>query len=258
MEIWLQFIPGFLLVLCRITCFFVTAPVFSTHNVPVPFRIGLAFFVSLITFLTVGTGTVIEIDALYFLAVIREVLVGLLLGFLAYMFFTAVQVAGSFTDLQIGFGMANMVDPLTGVSSPLIGNFKFMLAILLFLSFNGHHLLLQGIMGSYQWVPLDHEWFAKIYSGEISQFLLKSFGEMFMLAFQLAAPLVVSLFLADVGLGILARTAPQFNIFVVGFPFKILLGFILLLFLVPSFADLFRGLFARMFESMRELLQLLS
>ncbi len=70
-------------------------------------------------------------------------------------------MAGSFMDMQIGFGMASIIDPITGVSSPLLGNLKFMLAIELFLTFNGHHYLLQAIMDSYKWIPLSNDLFAK-------------------------------------------------------------------------------------------------
>jgi len=259
MELFLPYLPNALLIFCRITSFFVVAPVFSSRNVPAPFKIGLAFFVTWILFAAVGMNEQpVTMDSLYALTVIREILVGLLLGFLAYLFFTAVQVAGSFTDMQMGFGMANVIDPMTGTSTPLLGNLKYMVATLLFLTFNGHHHLLQAIMDSYQWIPLQNELFTKLYSGEISEFLLQSFTKMFSLAFQLAAPLVVSLFLADVGLGILAKTAPQFNVFVIGLPLKILIGFLILLLMIPSYGPFFRDLFAKMFEALLHMLQMVA
>ena len=257
MELFLQFFPNFLLIFCRISSFLITAPVFSTRNVPATFKIGLAFFISLIAFALVGLKQPTEIDGLYFLQVLKEVLIGLLIGFAAYMFFTAVQIAGSFIDMQMGFAIANMIDPMTGASSPLMGNFKFMLAMLLFLSFNGHHYLIQAIVESYQWAPLDSVLFARLYDGSISTFLVETFAKVFAIAFQMSAPIVVALFLADIGLGILAKTAPQFNIFVVGLPLKIMLGLVLLLLMVTSFQGIFSGLFARMLESLQNLLRLL-
>ena len=86
-------------------------------------------------------------------------LVGVLLGFLAYIFFTVVQTAGSFMDMQIGFSMASVIDPLTGVSTPMLGNLKYMIAVLLFLSFDGHHYLIRAIIDSYRWIPLDNRLF---------------------------------------------------------------------------------------------------
>lgn len=256
METFFQYFPGFLLVLCRISAFLVSAPIFSTRNIPAMFKVGIAFFVAVITYMAIHDKSNIPFDALYLLSVLKEVLVGLLLGFLAYLFFIVAQIAGSFIDMQMGFIMANLIDPLTGTSVPVIGNLKFIIATLLFLTFNGHHYLIQAIMDSYAWVPLDHNLLAQIYAGQISEFLVRSFTTTFMLAFQLAAPMVVALFLADTGLGILAKTAPQFNVFVVGFPLKILLGFLLLILLVPGYLPLFRSLFLQMFEALRGLMQM--
>lgn len=201
MELLLQYLPAFLLFLCRISAFFVVAPVFSFRGVPVPFKIGLSFFIALITYLAVGMETVLSFDGYYLLSVIREVLVGLLLGFTAYLFFTVVQVAGSFVDLQMGFGIVNVMDPMTGAQSPILGNFKFIVAILLFLSVNGHHYLISAIMDSYQWVPVENEAFARMYGGSVSSFLIESFSQMFLLAFKMAAPMIAALFLGGCGAG---------------------------------------------------------
>ncbi len=257
MQLLLQSFPNFLLIFCRITAFFVVAPVFSTRSVPAQFKIGLAFFASVLTFLTVGTSDAVEWDGEYILAVIREVLVGLLLGFTAYFIFTVVQMAGAFIDLQMGFGIANVIDPMTGTQSPILGNFKYIIAMLLFLSMNGHHYLLIGIMDSYKWVPLSNELFARMYEGSVSEFLVKTFARMFALALQMSAPLVVAMFLVDVALGILARTVPQLNIFVVGIPIKILAGFMVLVLIVPGFYYLFQDLFKTMLESVQQLLAII-
>jgi flagellar biosynthetic protein FliR len=253
----LQMLPSFLLVFCRITAFFVTVPVISSRNIPAQFKIGLAFFVTLITFFTMNTPNDVVWDSFYVLAIIREALAGLLLGFVAYLFFTVVQIAGTFIDMQMGLGLANVMDPLTGVQSPLLGNFKFFIAMLLFLSMNGHHLLVRGIIESYHWLPVNNDLFLDIYAGDVSEFLLVSFSKVFTLAFQLAAPLVAAMFLVDVAFGILARTAPQFQIFVIGIPIKLLLGFALLLLLIPGFLYLFQELFKTMFKEMERLLFIL-
>ena len=112
-------------------------------------------------------------------------------------------------------------------------------------------------MESYRWVPLENEWFARLYDGSVTQFLIASFATMFELAFKMAAPLIVALFLADVALGMLARTAPQFNIFVVGIPFKILLGFFVFFIMIGSFLYLFQELFRTLLQSLQEMLLIL-
>ena len=252
----LQALPGFLLVFCRITAFFITVPIFSMRGVPIPFRIGIAFFVTFLTFTTMGA-VPMEFDALSILTIIRELLIGILLGLVAYLFFAITQVAGSFVDMQMGFGIANVIDPLTGAQSPILGNFTFFIATLLFLAMDGHHYLLIGIMNSYEWVPLDNALFTRILQGGISSFFVQTLGTMFLLAFQLVAPLIAALFLVDVALGMLARSAPQFNVFVIGLPLKILVGYSVLIIMVPGFLFLFQHLFSRLFEAMNEMLMII-
>ncbi|NOU93418.1 flagellar type III secretion system protein FliR [Paenibacillus sp. LMG 31456] len=247
-----QFFPGFMLFFCRITSFFVVAPVFSAKNVPAHFKVGIAFFVTLMAYTVTGTATTVPLDSLYLLTVIREILVGICLGFIAYLFFTVVQIAGSFIDIQIGFGIANVIDPMTGASSPVIGNLKYMIAMLLFLSFNGHHLLLKAIIESYEWIPLSNDLFTRMYSGQISEFLLKTFSTIFGISLQMASPLIVALFLTDIGLGLLTRVAPQFNIFVIGAPLKMIIGFILLILLFPAYQDVFKETFISMLDHLQK------
>ncbi|REE94431.1 flagellar biosynthetic protein FliR [Paenibacillus taihuensis] len=257
MEMFLQGFPIFLLVFCRITAFFVVAPVFSTRNVPNMFKLGFCFFISLLVFLTYGLKQMIVPDAEYILAIIREILAGVLLGFTAYLFFTIINTAGSFIDMQIGFSMANVLDPMTGVSAPLLGNFKGMIATLVFLSINGHHYLLSALLQSYEWIPISNSLFAHVHSGSVSTFLTTKLVQAFMLALQMSAPLVVAMFLTDVGLGFLARTAPQYNVFVIGIPIKLLVGFLMLSVLMPGLVVLYEHIFDQMFSAMQKLFSIL-
>ncbi|GGH17689.1 flagellar biosynthetic protein FliR [Paenibacillus segetis] len=254
METILQGLPIFMLIFCRMSAFFVVAPIFASKTVPSTFKIGISAMVAFLILLIQGTDQVIPMDLSYVLLIIREVLIGLLLGFVAYLMFTVIQIAGSFIDIQIGFGIANVIDPMTGASAPVLGNFKYMFATLLFLSMNGHHYLLDAVIRSYNWIPLSNDLFQRIYSGNLSDFLIKTFSQSFLLAFQMAAPLVVALFLTDVALGFLARSAPQFNVFVIGIPLKIIVGLGVLLILVSSFTYTFEHLFAVLFKSMQNLL----
>lgn len=254
METLLQSFPVFLLIFCRITSFFAVVPVFSSRNIPPTVKIGFSFFVAMVIFSSGETGITVPQDLTYVLLIIREVLIGLLLGFIAYLMFMTIQTAGSFIDIQIGFGIANVIDPMTGASAPVLGNFKYMIALLLFLSMNGHHYLLDAIVYSYDWVPLNNDLFIRMIDGSLSDFLIRTFAQSFVLAFQMSAPLVTALFLTDLGLAFLARTAPQFNVFVIGVPLKIIIGLSLLLMLMPGLAILFQNLFDIMFESMHNLL----
>ncbi|GIP52250.1 MULTISPECIES: flagellar biosynthetic protein FliR [Paenibacillus] len=253
MEIILHGISVFMLIFCRMTAFFVVAPVFSSRGVPNTFKIGLSAMIALLILMIQGTNQVIPQDLGYVLMIIREVLIGLLMGFVAYLIFSVILTAGSFIDIQIGFGMANVLDPMTGASAPVLGNFKYIIATLVFLSINGHHYLLDAVIRSYNWIPLSNDVFQRIYRGGVTEFLVSTFSQSFTLAFQMAAPLVVALFLTDVALGFLARTAPQFNVFVIGIPLKIIVGLVVLLLLIPGFIYAFEHLFEVMFNALHNL-----
>ncbi|RKP55472.1 flagellar type III secretion system protein FliR [Cohnella endophytica] len=257
MELIMQVLPGFMLVFCRITSFFVVAPIFSSRVIPRTVKVGLAFFISLIVFLTVGFDTKVTMDATYILIVLREIFAGLIIGYTSYLFFTVVQTSGAMMDMQMGFGMANIVDPITGVTAPIMGNFKFMLMMLVFLSLNGHHYLISAIMDSYKWLPLDNQLFQIYYGGQVTEFLTRTFADTFLLAVQIAAPIIVTMFLTDFGLALLARTAPQYNVFVIGLPTKILIGLALLVLLLPGFSALFQMVFDHMFKALEKLFTIL-
>lgn len=233
--------------------FFVTLPLFSYRTIPGHFKIGFSFFLSLIIFYTVDV-TVIEIDGTYILLVLKEAMVGLLVGLIAYILLSAIQIAGGFIDFQMGFAIANVVDPQTGAQSPLMGQYFYIIALLFLLSVNGHHLLIDGIYNSYQFISIDA--FIPFQNGSIADFVIDTFNKMFLIAFQMAIPIVGCLFLVDVALGIIARTVPQLNVFVVGLPLKILVSFMAIFIFLSLYVSLVNRLFESMFKVMRQLMQL--
>jgi flagellar biosynthetic protein FliR len=253
---WLEQLPIFLLIFVRLTAFFVSAPIFSMRGVPSQFKIGFGFFVSLVAFTTVNVDQPIPLDLSLIIIILKEVMVGLALGFVASLILYTVQVAGAFIDFQMGFAIANVVDPQTGAQVPILGNFKYMLALLFLLTVDGHHMMLDGVFRSYQMVPIE-AMFIPIGSEEVARFITDTFVQMFLVAFQLALPIVGSLFLVDVALGIVARTVPQLNVFVVGLPLKILVGFVVILITIPTFFFLLKNVMRNMIETMGQLLQLL-
>lgn len=245
--------PSFLLIFVRLTSYFVTVPIFSSRNVPQTVKIGLAFMLSLITFSTQGIQPV-GFDENYFLLILKEVVIGLMLGFIGTLILFAIQTAGGFIDMQMGLAIASVIDPQTGIHTPLMGQFKYILALLFLLSVNAHHLLIKGIIESYKIVPLDRLGL-NLTSGNVTTVVLEAFYHMFLSAFMIAAPLVVSLFLVDVALGIVARTVPQLNIFVVGIPIKLMAGFLVLIVVLPGYFFTLKNLFQSLVQSMGALLK---
>jgi flagellar biosynthetic protein FliR len=246
---------GFVLILLRISAFFITVPIFSYRTIPTTHKIGLAVFLSWIMFYTIEIPSV-QFDEFYILLMLKEILVGLLIGLTAFILLSAIQIAGGFIDFQMGFAIANVLDPQTGAQSPLMGQFLYIVSLLFLLSVNGHHLLIDGIFYSYQAIPLDQLWIP-FGDEEMLNHLITTFNSMFVIAFQMSLPLVGSLFLVDIALGIVARTVPQLNIFVVGMPLKIIVSFIMLVVMMSIFIMLVGNLFEQAQYAMRELMHII-
>ncbi|RKQ37499.1 flagellar biosynthetic protein FliR [Oceanobacillus halophilus] len=252
-AIYINSLPVFLLIFVRVLAFFVTMPLFSYRTIPMPFKIGLSFFVALIMFNTVDSSGLV-FNEIYFFLLAKEILVGLLIGLIAFIIVSAIQVAGGFIDFQMGFAIANVMDPQTGAQSPMTGQFFYMISLLFLLTVDGHHIIIDGIVNSYHFIELDR--FIPFENRSIADFIINSFNHMFLIAFQMSVPIVGCLFLVDVALGIIARTVPQMNVFVVGLPLKILVSFLAIFVFLSLYMTLAQKLFESMFLAMRELMQL--
>lgn len=252
----LNLLPIFLLVFVRLTCFFVTAPLWMERQIPAPFKWGTAFFISLLIASLMEPEHVIQMDPSYILLVLKEVLVGLCLGFFVTVLLYAVQLAGSFIDLQSGFAMATMFNPQTGIQENLTGRFFYIVAILFFLSIDGHHMLIRGVLASYDWIPVD-SWLPSNVSENLVHLTLLIVKDMFWIAILIAAPIVATIFLVDIALGILAKTVPQMNLFVVGIPIKMAVHFIVLFVFIPVFLIVMEKLVQTMIDSFEQMLKIL-
>jgi flagellar biosynthesis protein FliR len=255
MEDLVPVLSVFLLVFVRVSAFFVTMPLFSYRNIPAQHRVAFSLVLSWVMYYTIESKA-FEINGQYFLLVMKEAMVGLLIGFIAYMIISAIQIAGGFIDFQMGFAIANVIDPQTGAQSPLMGQYLYTFSLLLLLALNGHHLILDGIFYSYQLIPIDSPWIP-FGDGQLMEYIVKAFNSMFIIAFQMSIPVVATLFLVDVALGIVARTVPQLNVFVVGFPIKIAVSFIVLFIVMGVMFAVMQQLFELMFVTMRDLMKLI-
>ncbi len=255
MEEIIPSLAAYLLILTRVTAFFVTLPLFSYKSVPATQRI---IFGALLAWTMVYTIDVppLEIDGMYFLLIVKEAMIGLAVGIIAFIVMSAIQIAGGFIDFQMGFAIANVIDPQTGTQSPLLGQFFNSLAILLLLALNGHHMMLDGIFYSYQFIPADQLW-PSLGDGRLIDFVVRTFATSFAIAFQMSIPVVGTLFLVDLALGITARAVPQLNIFVVGFPIKIGVSFIVLFTMMGVMIAVMQRLFELMMMSMRDVMIIL-
>jgi flagellar biosynthetic protein FliR len=154
------------------------------------------------------------------LVLAKELLVGMVLGLVAHLILAALQLAGQIMGFQMGFAMVNVIDPQTQVESPVLSILANLTGMLVFLSMNAHHWMLEALVDSYWIVPEPSG-----ISPAFLSLLVDTSGQMFVLSFKLAAPLVVVLFVVDVLVGIVGRAAPQIHVLIVGMPAKALMGF---------------------------------
>lgn len=244
-----------LLIFVRVGAFFVSVPLFSYRTIPPQLKIGMALVLSWMMYYTFSIEA-FPINGEYFLLILKEAVVGLTLGLVVYIVFSAVQIAGGFIDFQMGFAMANIVDPQTGAQSPLMGQFFNFLLLLVLLAINGHHLIMDGIFYSYQFMPID-QFFPHFGEERFMDTILKLFAAVFAIAFQMSAPIVATLFLVTFALGITGKTVPQLNIFVVGFPIKIAVGFIVLVIMMAVMVEVMENIIEMAILAMRNVMAVL-
>lgn len=246
----------FMLIAVRITGIFVAAPVFARSNLPALMKIGLSITISFIL-LPLMQDTSIVADSFLSLTVysITEFLIGILIGFIAFIYFTSIYLAGTIIDTQIGFGMVNVFDPQTNSQVPVMGSFYNNIISLLFIVMNGHHLLVRALVDSYKILPIG---FSLNMDIEAVNLMTNIFVDIFILAAKFSAPVLIVIFLANVLLGILARTMPQMNVFIVGIPLKILVGVITVIISLQYLLPFAERLFDRMFVIIFEMLKILS
>lgn len=221
----------FFLVLARITAFFVSGPLFSLPNIPAVVKVGLSFMVTVIVFPLISQDYSINPAEGWnnLFALVRETLVGLAIGYTAGLIIAALVYAGSLMDIHIGFFMSNIFDPVSGGMASILARFMHLLGLVVLISLNGHHLIISALIKSFNLVPLN----AARATGESALLLIKIFAQMISIGVQIAAPLIAVVLIIDVALGLLARTAPQINVFMLGFPIKIIFGLVTLSAMVP-------------------------
>lgn len=229
-----QFIQ-FLLVFARVTGTLSTAPVFSSKIIPVVARIGLAILLSLFIVPISSLAADRSPSSLMVLAwwLVIELIYGLTAGYVAALFFYSVQMAGELIDMQIGFGMINMFDPQFGQQVPLIGNFKFLMAISVFLALQGHHMIIIAMADNFRAVPLG----AAVHLSDATSFMVDAVANLFVMALRISLPVLGTVLMTDVALGILARIMPQMNVFVVGITGKLVVGIFMLFLILPFYVS---------------------
>ncbi|MGH7894689.1 MAG: flagellar biosynthetic protein FliR [Candidatus Binatia bacterium] len=237
----------FLLVLARLSGLVLAAPIFGHLLVPMRVRAGFVGIVALALAPVVG-GPRVEPTSLWGLAalVAMEGAVGVLIGFVAQLVFAGVLLGGQVVGLQVGFGIADLIDPSAQAQATVVAQWQQLAALLVFLVLDVHHVVLRALLESFRVAPVGHV----VLSGAILQGTIAQAASLFAVGVRIAAPVLITLLLVNGALGVLARTIPQLNVFAVGLPVNVGVGLVVLgaslpftvRFLVGQFDDLGRVL----------------
>ncbi|OBV40564.1 flagellar biosynthetic protein FliR [Janthinobacterium psychrotolerans] len=234
--------------LSRILGLVAAAPLFGNAALPISVKVSLGMLLAMIIAPTVPALPATDpLSMAGLLILTQEMLVGLTMGFSIRIVFAAIEMAGEISSLTMGLGFASFFDPQTKGRSSAISQFLTMLATLMFLTVNGHLVLLAALAESFVSLPISA---SPIHSGGFQQ-LAAWGGEIFRSGVQISLPIVAALLLTNVALGILTRAAPQLNIFGIGFPVTLGVGLLVLAMVLPYLATPFQNMFLRGIETAR-------
>lgn len=243
-DTWLAL---FIFPLTRILALLATAPVFNNGALPVRVRLIAGLAIALAMAPALPPMPAISASSWIGLVVLAEqILIGVLLGFTLRIAFAAVDVAGELIGLQMGLGFATFFDPSSGGQTSVIAEFLGLLTALVFLSLNGHLLALSVLAESFTLLPVST---APIHATAFSSLMAWS-ATIFSTGLLLALPLITALLVTNIALGVLARIAQQLNLFAVGFPVTLTLGFTVLMMSLPYIGAALESLFSKGFQAM--------
>lgn len=245
---------NFLLILARIASFFVTLPITSYRGVPNAIKVFFALVVSYLIFLS-RDFSYLSVDSYtsfrLFLLLGGEAFTGLILGFVVLLFFSVFRMAGQLADVEIGLSMASIFDPQFSGSVTLIGQFYYLLAIIVYFAINGHHYLFLAISRSFELVPIG----VSIFTDVTVRLLFESFYYIWIMAFQIATPVVAAILITDISLGLISKTVPQLQVFLVGLPLKVFLGLLVIYLTIPYFSLVMEDVFSRLYIDLIKIME---
>ena len=240
----------FVLILIRLASFVFAAPFFNTANVPNRFKIGFSFALSIIVY-SINSDMTVQYNNMmdFCIIVVQEVIVGVLLGAVSSFAVQIIQFSGKMIDMDIGISMAQIYDPTTRMQVGIMGNFYYYMLKLLLIISGMHRFLIDAIVETYNFIPIGGVKFGAGLYTTIIQFM----SDYFVIGFRIALPVFATMLLLNCILAILARIAPQMNMFVVGMQLKIFVGIFVIFFtirMLPAVSNF-------IFEEIKDLFSLL-
>ncbi len=246
-----QLLAAFIWPLLRISAMLSATPVINSRQTPVQYRIGLALVLTWMMMPLLPPPPQVETFSHQALMILlQQIAVGLIMGFVLQMVFGALVFGGQVVAYSMGLGFASMMDPQNGVQVPVVAQFYLILATLLFLVLNGHLLLIDLLYQSFQTFPVAADGITKSGLSEVIGWGTQLFSG----GLLMALPVMAALLLVNLGMGVVTRAAPQLNIFAVGFPVTMLIGFLLIWISLPDVMDNFEALLQDGFVLIQRLL----
>ncbi len=243
-ELGLGFWPFF-----RIAGALMVAPIFGAKLVPTRIRLAMCVAATIVIAPVLPPGPTFEMSLATGIVVVREVILGVAMGFCLQMIFDALVIAGQTIAMGMGLGLAMMIDPQRGVSVPVVSQFFVVLGFLIFLSLGGHLATIRLLADSFQLLPLGGSF------GTDGLWTVVTWGgQMFVGAVRVALPAVTALLVVNIALGVMSRAAPSLNLFAVGLPVGLLVGFLILMINVGSLATLISEFLASTLSAMGRML----
>jgi flagellar biosynthetic protein FliR len=236
LENWLLY----LLIWARLMGFVFLFPYFSYRGIPFMMKVWLSLIVAFLIFFSMDNRPELAMNSSLEMILLlgKEILTGLALGYLVVLMFSLFLNAGQMVDLKSGLMLSGVFEPQFGSQVTFMGQFYYLLALVFYLTLNGHHYFLKSMADSFIIVPIDGPFMGR----GISEGVLHIFADMFALAFQLVAPIIIILMIMDIALGLLAKTVPQVHVFIEGLPLKIAFSMLLLALLLPMFGVVWESL----------------
>jgi len=237
----MAWLGAFIWPLLRVSAMFVAIPVFSGRFVDNRILVGVSLLVTLFTIPLIPQPPQVDVFSHAGIMIgLQQILIGIMMGFVLQMVFSAIVFAGQGIAYSMGLGFASMVDPTTGVSVPVISQFYLVLSTLFFLTVGGHLVLIEMLVDSFRTLPIAVDGIERVDIWGIISWSSRIFSA----GLLMALPAITSLLMVNIAFGVVTRAAPQLNIFAVGFPITLVLGALLMWVTVPAVMGNFSNLLA--------------
>ena len=232
------------LIFVRVGAILMSMPIFKSRSIPVLVKFGLALAASIVLYPLLDRTAFPVVNDLgtFAIGAFCEIMLGISIGLAVNLIFVGLQMAGQISGYQMGLALARVMDPSAGQQVPLLSQFFQLFSFLIFLTINAHHWFLMALADSFQLVPP----FGFKVSGGLIEQLVHIGGLMFVIAIKVGAPVIAALLITSVAFGLIARTVPQMNVFLVAMPLKIIIGLLFIGFSLPYLSSFLKGLFSNL------------